>query len=63
MPEYQSINDEVFTVSDFFTLEECEQHIALAESIGFDEAQERNPARRPGSLARRTFISGRAGGS
>lgn len=38
MPEYNYLSDEVFTVSDFFTHQECDSHIAFSESIGFDEA-------------------------
>ncbi|MEL7500572.1 MAG: 2OG-Fe(II) oxygenase [Planctomycetota bacterium] len=28
----------MFTVSEFFTFEECEEHIAMSEDIGFEEA-------------------------
>jgi len=38
MPEYNYVNEKVFTVADFFTSEECDAHIALAESMGFEEA-------------------------
>src|SRR5215510_11762310 len=30
--------DDLFVVHDFLSLEECEQYIALAESVGFDDA-------------------------
>jgi len=38
MPEYTWITDEIFTVADFFTPDECAAHIALAESLGFGDA-------------------------
>jgi hypothetical protein len=38
MPEYNYITDQIFTVSEFFTPEECNAYIDLAESIGFDDA-------------------------
>lgn len=38
MPEYNFITDQIFTVSDFFTAEECDAYIELAESQGFDDA-------------------------
>lgn len=38
MPEYTYITDQIFTVDEFFTPEECEKHIALAEAAGFDDA-------------------------
>ena len=38
MPEYNYITDQIFTVSNFFTDEECDAYIDLAESIGFDDA-------------------------
>ena len=38
MPEYTWITDEIFTVADLFTPDECAAHIALAESLGFGDA-------------------------
>lgn len=38
MPEYNFISDEIFTVSDFLTRDECERYIQLAESRGFTDA-------------------------
>ena len=38
MPEYNYITDQVFTVSKFFTDEECDLSIELAESRGFEDA-------------------------
>ena len=38
MPEYNYLSDEICTVSGFFTHEECDAYIQLAESIGFDDA-------------------------
>ncbi len=38
MPEYNYINEKVFTVTDFFTEQECDEHIKLAESKGFCDA-------------------------
>ena len=38
LPEYNYITDQIFTVSDFFTSEQCDTYVELAESIGFDEA-------------------------
>ena len=38
MPEYNWISDEIFTVSNFFTPEECEASIQRAESAGFADA-------------------------
>ena len=38
MPEYNYISDEIFTVDDFLSNEECNQFIDRAESLGFDEA-------------------------
>lgn len=38
MPTFNPINDEIFTVSQFFSPEECEAQIQLAEAIGFEEA-------------------------
>ena len=38
MPEYQWINDDIFTVTDFFTPEECQEWIEFAETIGFSDA-------------------------
>ena len=38
MPEYNWITDEIFTVSEFFTTEECDAYIRLSESIGFTDA-------------------------
>lgn len=38
MPTYHSITDQIFTVSQFFSPEECEAYIQLAESFGFEEA-------------------------
>lgn len=32
------LNDYVFTVSNFFSIEECDRHIAMSEDIGFEEA-------------------------
>jgi predicted 2-oxoglutarate/Fe(II)-dependent dioxygenase YbiX len=38
MPEYTFINEEIFTVAEFFTADECRATIELAESIGFADA-------------------------
>ena len=38
MPEYNWITDEIFTVSEFFTHDECDACIRLAESSGFSDA-------------------------
>jgi prolyl 4-hydroxylase len=38
MPNYTYITDQIFTVDEFFTPQECENHIALAETTGFDDA-------------------------
>lgn len=38
MPEYTWITDEIFTVADFCTAEECAANIALADSLGFGDA-------------------------
>ncbi|MEL6110813.1 MAG: 2OG-Fe(II) oxygenase, partial [Planctomycetota bacterium] len=38
MPEYNYLSEEVFTVTDFFTHEECDSHIEFSESMGFDDA-------------------------
>ena len=32
------LNDYVFTVSSFFSDEECDKNIAMSEDIGFEEA-------------------------
>ena len=32
------LNDHMFTVSDFFSHEECDRHIRMSEDIGFEEA-------------------------
>lgn len=38
MPEYNWITDEIFTVSEFFTADECDAYIRRAESSGFADA-------------------------
>jgi prolyl 4-hydroxylase len=38
MPEYEWITDQIFTVAEFFSPEECREHIARAEAAGFDAA-------------------------
>lgn len=38
MPNYTYITDQIFTVDEFFSPEECEHHIALAEQAGFADA-------------------------
>jgi hypothetical protein len=38
MPNYTYITDQIFTVDEFFTPQECEKHIALAEEAGFGDA-------------------------
>lgn len=38
MPELHRLTDRIFTVSSFLSAGECDEHIALAESIGFDDA-------------------------
>lgn len=38
MPEYTYITDQIFTVADFLTPQECDRYIALAESHGFADA-------------------------
>lgn len=38
MPEYNYITDQIFTVSEFFTPQECDGYVELAESRGFEDA-------------------------
>lgn len=38
MPEYEWITDQIFTVADFFTPDECREHITKAEVTGFGAA-------------------------
>lgn len=38
MPEFNWISEEIFTVEQFLSVDECRQYIALAESLGFDAA-------------------------
>jgi len=38
MPQYNYITDEVFTVDEFFSVEECEEAIMIAENLGFADA-------------------------
>lgn len=38
MPEYNYITDKIFTITDFFTAEQCDEFIAQAEKIGFADA-------------------------
>src|SRR5215213_6579324 len=38
MPEPTRLSNEIFTVSGLFTPQECDQYVALAESIGFGAA-------------------------
>lgn len=38
MPEYHWITDQTFIVEGFFSSEECDEYIALAESLGFADA-------------------------
>ena len=38
MPDYNWITDYIFTVSEFFTRDECDAFIRQAESLGFGEA-------------------------
>src|SRR5689334_8183284 len=38
MPEYNWITDEIFSVSQFFTPDECAEYIRFAESTGFEDA-------------------------
>ena len=38
MPTYNSITNKIFTVSEFFSPDECDAHLKLAESIEFEEA-------------------------
>ena len=38
MPVYNYITDQIFTVSEFFSPNECDAYIELAESIGFVDA-------------------------
>ncbi len=38
MPEYEWISDDIFTVSDFLELSECEDYIRTSESRGFGDA-------------------------
>src|SRR5262245_40662902 len=38
MPEYEWITDQIFTVTEFFTRDECRAAIAKAEASGFDAA-------------------------
>lgn len=50
MPDYNWISDEVFTVDEFFTDDECAQYVALSESLGYDDAPINTafgPQRRP----------------
>lgn len=38
MSEYASISEDIFTISEFFTVAECDFHIQRCESLGFDDA-------------------------
>ena len=38
MPEYQWVNEDIFTVAEFFTPDECQEWIEFAEAIGFSDA-------------------------
>lgn len=38
MPEYTSISEDIFTVSEFFTPAECNFHIQRCETAGFEDA-------------------------
>lgn len=38
MPEFHDIAQGIFTVSDLFTPEECDEYVRLAERIGFGDA-------------------------
>ena len=38
MPEYNYITEQIFTVSEFFTPDECDAYVALAETAGFSHA-------------------------
>jgi hypothetical protein len=38
MPDYNYLTADIFTVSEFFSPDECERHIALAEGQGFGDA-------------------------
>lgn len=38
MPEYTWITEDVLTVEELLTSEECEKYIALSESLGYDDA-------------------------
>lgn len=38
MPEYNWITDEIVTVTDFLSAEECEHYIRVAETSGFTDA-------------------------
>lgn len=38
MPEFHFIRDEILTVSEFYTPEECRETIARAEAVGFADA-------------------------
>jgi predicted 2-oxoglutarate/Fe(II)-dependent dioxygenase YbiX len=38
VPAHQWIAKDVMTIADFFSAEECDQSIALSESIGFEDA-------------------------
>lgn len=38
MPEYNYITEEIFTVSDFLSADECKSYIDLAERIGFEDS-------------------------
>ena len=38
MPEYEYVNEDIFTLNDFLSPEECQAYIEQAETIGFSEA-------------------------
>lgn len=38
MPDYQWITDEIFTIGDFLSANECDRFVAEAEARGFDDA-------------------------
>ncbi|PHS02949.1 MAG: hypothetical protein COA78_19870 [Blastopirellula sp.] len=38
MPEYNWISEQIFTVSEFFSPEECDAYIELSESMGYADA-------------------------
>lgn len=38
MPRLRHVTDDIFTIEDFFTRDECAEYVRLAESVGFTSA-------------------------